>query len=293
MRVTESMLSSNFLRNLSNSYERYEKYFNQLETGKKISRPSEDPVVAMMGTKYRTEVNHIEQYTRNLSTAYNWMDSSDDALSQANDVLQRIQELVTEASNDTYSESDRKDAEREIEQLRKQLESIANSTVAGKYIFNGTDTSEKPVDLSVNPPRFSQNREAVTVKMADGVEIRINTDVTNVFGEKLFQDLSDLREALQNGVSGEKISGFLSNIQEHLDHVTSAQAELGARQNRVDMMKNRLEDQAVTAKKILSDNEDANMEEVITNLLTQESVHRAALAAGSRIIQPTLMDFLR
>jgi flagellar hook-associated protein 3 FlgL len=285
------MLTSNFLRNLSSSYERLGKYQEQLETGKKINRPSDDPVVALMGMKYRTEVNHIEQYTRNLSTAYSWMDSSDDALSQATDVLQRIKELVTEASNDTYSDGDREDAEKEIEQLKHQLESIANTTVAGKYIFNGTATSEKPVDLATST--FSQNQDAVKVKVSEGVEIQINTDTTNVFGEELFQDINDLQQALQNGSSSQEVGDFLSKIQRHLDQVTAAQAELGARQNRVDMMKDRLDGQMVTAKKILSDNEDADMEKVITNLITQESVHRAALAAGARIIQPTLMDFLR
>lgn len=63
--------------------------------------------------------------------------------------------------------------------------------------------------------------------------------------------------------------------------------------NRLDLVENRLSEQEVIAKRVMSDNEDADMEKVIMNLKTQESVHRAALAAGSRIIQPTLLDFLR
>jgi flagellar hook-associated protein 3 FlgL len=63
--------------------------------------------------------------------------------------------------------------------------------------------------------------------------------------------------------------------------------------NRVELMEDRINQQEVIAKKVLSDNEDVDMERVITDLKVQESVHRAALAVGARIIQPTLVDFLR
>src|SRR5699024_5081330 len=124
MRVSESMITGNFLRNLSNSYNRLLKYQNQLSTGKKISRPSDDPVVAMMGMQYRTDLNHIEQYDRNLATAYKWMDSSDDALSEANDVLKRVYELLIEASNDTYEGDQRAAIGEEVGQLKEQLATI-------------------------------------------------------------------------------------------------------------------------------------------------------------------------
>jgi len=63
--------------------------------------------------------------------------------------------------------------------------------------------------------------------------------------------------------------------------------------NRVELIENRLDQQEVIATQMMSNNEDVDYTEAITKLITQESLHRAALSAGARIIQPTLLDFLR
>lgn len=302
MRVTQSMLTTNFLRNLSDSYQRLAKYQNQLSTGKKISRPSDDPVVAMLGMEYRTNLNHVEQYQRNLSTAYKWLNSSEDALKEATSIMQRVYELTVQASNGTYDESQRKDVAVEIDQLKKQMATVANTKVAGKYIFNGTNTKGldnggefvKPYDSSgrikVTDPAI---KKAVKIEVNDGVEIRVNVDPTEVFSGGLFNTLNSLQNALATGEPAEDIGGYLSEIKKQMDNIVSERAELGARYDRVEMIEKRLGQQKVIATQILSDNEDVDLEKVIMNLKIQESVHRAALATGARIMQPTLMDFLR
>lgn len=260
-----------------------------MTTGKKITRPSDDPVVAMMGMKYRSNLTQVEQFERNLSTVYKWMDNSEAALDDATAVMQRVRELVVQASNGTYEGGQREDIAEEIEQLKQQMASIANTKVAGQYIFNGTDTTTKPF---VNG-QFSANSDAVMIEVNDGIEIRVNVDPDKAFGEDLFRDLNELQETLETGGSEEEIGDFLSTIQDHLDDIVSVRAELGARYNRVELIEERISEQKVIATNLLSDNEDVDMEKVIMNLKMQESVHRAALAVGARIMQPTLMDFLR
>ena len=109
----------------------------------------------------------------------------------------------------------------------------------------------------------------------------------------MFQDLTALAADLRNGADGQEINQYLDDFQGHMDQILAARAELGARYNRVEMIDDRLGEQKVIATRILSENEDAVLEEVIMHLKMQESVHRAALAVGARILQPTLMDFLR
>ncbi|MGA4718542.1 flagellar hook-associated protein FlgL [Fictibacillus nanhaiensis] len=298
MRVTQSMLSSNMLRHISNSYESMAKTQEQLTTGKKISRPSDDPVVAMKGMTYRTNLTEVEQYKRNLSEAYNWMENSDAALDKATSVMQRIRELTVQASNGTYEESQKGMIGKEIEQLKDHLVSIANTQVAGKYIFNGNDTTNKPVDLS-KTPYVSENPNPVNIELSQGIEIAVNIDPKNVFTHTagtpesgLFGDINELLKALE-GTSGEDVSGFLDKLDSHMNNLVAERAELGARYNRVELIDARVGEQEVIANRILSDNEDADIERVITDLKMQESLHRAALGVGSRIMQPTLMDFLR
>lgn len=270
----------------------------QLTTGKKISRPSDDPVVAMKGMTYRTNLTEVEQYKRNLSEAYNWMDNSDAALDKATSVMQRIRELTVQASNGTYEESQKGMIGKEIEQLKEHLVSIANTQVAGKYIFNGNDTTNKPVDLS-KTPSVSTNANPVNLELSQGIEVAVNINPKNVFTHTagtpesgLFGDINELMKAL-DGTSGEEISGFLDKLDSHIDYLVAERAELGARYNRIELIDARVSEQEVIANRILSDNEDADIERVITDLKMQESLHRAALGVGSRIMQPTLMDFLR
>jgi flagellar hook-associated protein 3 FlgL len=300
MRVTQGMLAENMLRNLSASYARLGKYQDQLATGKKINRPSDDPVVAMKGMAYRTNLTEVEQFKRNFSEAHNWIESSDAALDEATQVLQRIRELVVQASNDTYDASQRASIAQEVQQLTDHLVSIANTKVGDKYIFNGTNTLQQPVDLNRTPP-VSTNKNEVKFELSQGIYIPVNVDPTKVFsydsstpGKGLFSDLQSLNKDLNDATkSGKDFSQYLSYIDNHINNFLNARAELGARMNRIELMENRVDQQEVIANRMLSDNEDADIERVITDLKTQESVHRAALGVGARIIQPTLLDFLR
>jgi flagellar hook-associated protein 3 FlgL len=291
MRVTQGILSNNMLRYINKSFERMEKYQNQLATGKKISRPSDDPVVAMKGIEYRSNLTQIEQYKRNLSEAYTWMESSDSALDKATQALQRIRELVVQASNDTYEISQRQSIANEIRELKDHLASIANTKIGDKYIFNGSDTTTPPVDLGGGI--YPTNSDPVEIEVFSGVRMQVNIDPTNVFSSALFTDINNLEADLNGGSTGAVIGNYLNVIDGHIQNFVAERAELGARYNRVELVDQRVQTQEVVANRIIADNEDADLERVITDLKMQESVHRAALGVGARVMQPTLLDFLR
>lgn len=291
MRVTQSMLAHSSLRHLNNSFSRLGDLQDQLSTGKKITRASQDPVVAMNGMRYRTQVLEVKQFKRNLSEVYNWMEATDSALDKATQVLHRVRELVQQAANDTYEENQRASIAKEVGQLIEEMATIANTKSNNKYIFNGTNTTEKPVSFDGT---VSENDANVEIELLKGVYIPVNSNPTNVFTDKLFNDLRTIQSALENDeTTGENLTGYLEIIDGHMNNVVNERAEVGARYNRVEMIQARLEEQEVIATRIMSDNEDADLEEVIIHLITQENVHRAALGAGARIIQPTLLDFLR
>lgn len=296
MRVTQSMLSNNMLRNLSNNYNKMGKLQDQLTTQKRITRPSDDPVVAMLGLGYRDSLNKVQQYSRNISEATNWLDSTDDAISQGVKVLQRIRELTVQASNGTYEEGQRGAIAVEVDQLKKQLETIAQTQVGGKYIFNGKNTNKAPtagdfsVELSDDDIELSDDIE---LEIFDGIKLNVNTKGSELF-KSVFNTLDSLKNKLEDKTASDTdISGFLKKLDSEIDHFLKIQADVGAKQNRVDMMKDRLSSQEIIATEVMSKNEDVEIEKVITELITQESVQRAALSVGARIIQPSLVDFLR
>jgi flagellar hook-associated protein 3 FlgL len=294
MRVTQSMLSNNMLSNLTKSFERLGKYQDQISSRSKITRPSDDPVVAMKGITYRRNLQEVEQFKRNFSEAYNWADNSDASLDKAGLAIHRIRELVVQVSNDTYDSSQRESVSKEIEQLKEHLIELANTKVGDKYIFNGTDTLNKPVDAGTVPITVSSNTNTVEIELSKGVYIPVNVIPNQIFSADMFNDIDALITSLKDPLSdGSTLSPYLQKFDNHLGNATNSRSDLGARVNRMELMETRIDQQEVISTKILSENEGVDLEKTITEMLAQESIHRAALSVGSRIIQPTLMDFLR
>ncbi|WP_163144129.1 flagellar hook-associated protein FlgL [Bacillus sp. 22-7] len=286
MRVTQSMLSNNMLRNLSNSYSRMDKLQDQISTQKKFTKPSDDPVAAMMGMNYRTDLNRVQQFTRNIGEVRNWVDSTDDALDKGVLALQRIRELTLQASNGTLEEDQRKAVAEEVKQLKEHLQNLGDTQVGGKYIFNGNQTNVKPSESG-----FQSG--TIELEVFSGIKIPVNTEGKAIFGDMLSDDgdIQKLITALET--NDPAVGDMLESVDKNIDNFLSARALIGAKQNRVELMEDRLSQQEVFSTRILSDNEDIDMEKAIIELTTQESIHRAALSVGARIIQPSLTDFLR
>ncbi|MEH7384278.1 flagellar hook-associated protein FlgL [Bacillus sp. JJ1521] len=295
MRITQTMLSNNMLRNLNSSYGRLAKYQEQLYTQKKITRPSDDPVVAIKGMQNRTSLIEVEQHERNLGNVYSWLENSEDSLEKAGDVIHRVSELVTQANNGSLTNNDRQKINTEIEQLKEHMLSIANTQVAGKYIFGGSNTNEQPINYDGTNYTYNGNQDKIEIEVSKGVKLQVNQTADTLFAGAL-KDLHDFQIAINDPALGENdpdLSRFIEGFQSHLDTITAARSKIGAATNRAELIESRLSSQKIIATKMISDNEDIDVEEVIMNLKTQESIHRAALSVGSSIIQPTLVDFIR
>lgn len=300
MRVTQSMLSNNMLRNLNNSYGKMSKLQDQINSGSKITRPSDDPVIAVKGMGYRRDLAKVEQYTRNMITANSWLDSTDESLNQVGEQMKRVRELVIQAANDTNTPEEREKMKMEIDQIRQQLQDVGNTNISGSYIFSGTKTNE-PLFTggSINP---NANEENVKIEIYDGIQLSVNSP-----GKDLFKNIDEMMGKISDLLGDPNITG--KDIDDMLGGVSSsstnnditamhnkaleAQADIGARQNRVEMMENRLSIREVNVTKQLSDNESVDYSKAITEMVTHESIHQAALSVGAKIIQQTLVDFIR
>lgn len=287
MRVTQSMISNNTLRNISQSYSKLSKLNDQSVSGKKFDKPSDDPVAAMLAMSYRTDLNKIEQFQQNISTSQNWVNSTDDALSAVGDALQKIRELTVQVSNGTLEDSQRSYIGLEIKELKKQISDLADTQVGDKYIFGGTKTDQRPSDDLLNA------MGTVEIEVFSGITLPLNIEGASIFSD-MFKGIDQLTQAIDDpNTDPATFTNFIAVIDQQLDVVLTNRAVVGARQNRVDLMESRLIQQEIFSTRILSDNEDVDLERVLIDLTTQESVHRAALGVGAKIMQPTLMDFLR
>lgn len=297
-RVTQSMLSTNMLRNLNTSYSKMSKLQDQINSGRKFTRPSDDPVAAVKGMDYRVQLDKVQQHTRNLNEAYAWVDTTDASLSEVTNALTRVQELITQAANDTNTSEEREKIDVEIAQIQQQIRDIANTQMGGKYIFSGTNTHKPLFDENGigDPVIFTGLEQNVEAEVGEGITITVNTpgyQLFNSIDEMLTRVTSTTGGLNDPTIGGDAIGSFLSDIQKNVGEVLNEQAQIGATQNRVDLIANRLSIQEVNVTKQMSLNEDTDYAKAITEMATQESIHQAALSVGAKIIQQTLVDFIR
>lgn len=309
MRVTQSMLSNTMLRNLNSSYTRMATLQQQISTGSKLLRPSDDPVGVTKAMSYRTQLTQNAQYDENLDTATKWLDTTDTTLGSVTSAMTRVQELITQAANDTNQTTDREKMLIEIKQIQQEIHDLANTKVGDTYLFSGTRTNEPLYKKDDATGEITFNGESVNIEIYNNIQLEINT----TGAMKMFGKIDEVFAKIETALSGEDTDGVTSGldigsilggtnsdedkeyttIQGSIDLVLMERATVGAKQNRVDMMADRLALQKEALTKQQSNVEDVEYEEAITNLITQESIHRASLSVGGRIIQQTLVDFIR
>jgi len=316
MRITNNMLINNIMVHLSNNLNRTMKYQNQLATGKKISMPSDDPIVASKALKLRTDVAEIQQFSRNTDDAYSWMEITEATIGQISEVLQRFREITVQAANGTNTPDDLQKIGAEAGELITQVIQLANTSYAGRYIFSGFKT-DKPLLKSDGTFNVDVAKdEFIQFEIGIGDRINVNVPGSDLFhkgadataGEKssLIDVLTkikdfinanleneDVKNELQEKEQHELISEYLGVLDQEIENLLRVRAGLGARMNRVELTGNRLDEDYVSFTKLMSLNEDVDIAEAIMNLNNEYNVYQASLSTTARVIQPSLVDYLR
>lgn len=186
MRVTNNMLVSNMMRNLNNNLRRLDKYQNQMATGKRVHRPSDDPVRASRALKLRTDLSRLEQYKKNSNNALSWIEVTESAVAEVGDVLQRARELTVRAATGTLSADDKQKIVDEMKQLKDHLISAGNTNYAGRYLFSGYHTDKKLFDsdgsFNIDITSSSlKNKPTTTVEVSVGEDIQVSTNGLDIF----------------------------------------------------------------------------------------------------------------
>lgn len=163
MRITNTMMADNVIRNINNNMQRLNDSQEENSTGEKIQQASEDPIAATKGLKYRSYIAQIEQYQSNATDATSWMTTTEDALSSLTKAVQQIRDLTSEASSDALSGSDYTDIASEISELEESTVEFLNTQYAGRYVFAGYNTDSAPYELTSTTITDSTTGEKTTV----------------------------------------------------------------------------------------------------------------------------------
>ncbi|SYX86506.1 flagellar hook-associated protein FlgL [Paenibacillus alvei] len=297
MRITQSMMSSSMMKNLQNNYKRLDKYQEQLMTNRRLNRPSDDPVGVASALHYRAEISSTTQFTENVEDADSFMKFTDTVMNEATQIVQKLSELAVQGGTDTVPADARENIAREVEQLYTHLVSLGNSQFKGRYIFNGQRTNQQPYPEDPANEKYTLDDGVVQYQVGAGIYVDVNMLGDKVFGkfgdaDNLFTIVNDMKKALLSDNTG-GIAGAIPKLQGALEKLVIGQAEVGAKQNRLEFTTSRLEDLNMNYVSLQSATEDIDMPKVITELKTAESIFQASLDTIARISRPSLLDFLR
>lgn len=141
MRVTNQMVTNSSLRNMQKSMQRVSGLNEQVTTGKKISAPSEDPVVAIRALKLRTTCDQLDQYKKkNIPDALSWLDTTQTSIQNVFNRLDDVYAYCEQGASDTYQTKDRQTIINELYALKDAIYSEGGTTYAGRYLFSGYKT---------------------------------------------------------------------------------------------------------------------------------------------------------
>ena len=317
MRVTNNMLVNNMVYNLNQNLKTLEKLQYQKATGKKFRVPSDDPIGTSKSLKFNTDISKLEQYQRNAKDAMSWMNDTEAALGEIVEVFHRVNKLTVDAANGTKTPEDLLKIKEEIGELKGHIVQIGNTTYAGRHIFSGYMTDEPLLDKDGNYNIDLKMEEVFEYNV--GVSERVNVNIVGikVFGVGDVPDNSDdFKNAFTQGTAGsgttptiiqvfedlsnalksndqDTIQKALGNIDASFEQILTVRSEVGAKMNRLELTEKKLGVQINNVKELLSYNEDVDMAEISMEINMAENVYVSSLMTGAKIIQPTLVEFLR
>lgn len=312
MRVTNRYMANNIINSIHNNLSSLARSQEQLATSKRLLRPSDDPNVMSQFLSIKSTLSYIEQYNRNIRDGLSYLDISDSSMGAIGDVLAKAGEYTVQAANDTYSAGDRAAVAEQIDKMIDIVVDLGNTSVGGRYIYAGTNNGAPPFERVGDTIIYKGDTGEVRREVLAGTNYRIdcpgittagapgvfgsavdNGDGTyTVTGDGIFKVLFDLRDRLNSNDSA-GLQTSISDLQLETDSLLGYRVQVGARTNHFETLQSMLLDQETKLTENLKNIEGADMARLSIEYSQQQLTYEAALAAGSKMLQTSLLDFLR
>ena len=182
MRITNKIMQNNSLSNINTNKVSQDKLNTMMSTQKKITKPSDDPVIAIRSLRLRSSVTTITQYyEKNVPDAKSWLEVTEDSLKNVTDVLTDMIQQVTKGASETLESKDREVVIEQLKELRKELYSTGDADYAGRYIFTGyrTDTSLSFTEAKTQKYTITEQLDSSAI---DEI-MHVNTKIKDAAGE--------------------------------------------------------------------------------------------------------------
>jgi flagellar hook-associated protein 3 FlgL len=241
----------------------------------------------------RTDSRTADQYGRNADDGMAWLGTIDSALTGAMDQVHRVRDLVIQgmSSGAAGSADGREAIAVEVDNIRASLIGVANTKYLDRPVFGGNTAGTAAY---ADDGSYIGDEGAVLRAVGDNTKVKVNATGSEAFGSgdtQLFDVLKTISDKLRTDPAS--LGDEMSKLDASSTIMQTRLSDVGARYGRIEYMKQASEDRNLNLKTQLSDIEDIDLPKTITDMQLQQAAYQASLAAASKVVQPSLVDFLR
>ena len=277
--------------NLSTTSTALNQLYVKSSTGTEVAKASDNPSAVAPILGCRSDIVKGERYVENCKHVQDNLSTSEIYIDAVEELLTRAKEIAVTGANDSLSASDKATLADEVSQLQEELLDLANTQVAGKYLFAGYNDQTQP--FAGSPVTYAGTGDHQMIEVSPG-----STVAKNITGEELFLSpvnlfttLEDLHTALTSSDSA-AVSAMLTPLEEAADQVRTQQSALGNTSARMDDMISMHENALLLVESTLSRQQDADLTEVLSEISKMELALEATMQVTARVSSLSLMDYL-
>ncbi len=295
-RVTENTIHRNSLRDIQRTAEAFARAQQQVSSGRRLDRASDDPAAAVVALKERAEIRSVDRYREA-------NDSVDARLRVVDTVLSDIISSITTATSraaagrtTVLTAEQREAVALEIDGAREAIFTAVNTSFRGVFLFAGANNTTAP---------YSKAGIAVSAYQGDANVVRVDTSRTSTAAvtldggavmqggaaQDLFQVLDGLATAVRNGDMA-SIDAGIASLDEAFTRVTTAQSGVGATLSALPTEKARLDEMRRASDGRRSQAEEISLAEAISEMTRAQQAQQVAIAAAGTSQKRSLMDYL-
>jgi flagellar hook-associated protein 3 FlgL len=331
MRITNNMLSNQFLSGYQTSLSRLNDIQEKVDSNKDINRPSDDPVRVVRSLGFSAADSANTMFTQNANDAISWMTTSDSNISTIINTMNSISTAVSSAiaavPNTSYDA-----ISQQVNEQIKQLVENGNAKIGGRYVFGGQNDNVPPftatydTDGNVTSVVYNGTYDGevaagdssgtITMQVSPGeanaLRDKVNVDGQDLFGTmdtttdppnklpKIFQQLIEIKQHLSDiktgagtpPVTAATLSDDLGTITDASNSITAAQTAVGARQLAYQTILGRLKTDSVTIASDVENNEGIDVAKVSIDLQRAQNGYNTLLSLGANVLPKSLLDYL-
>ncbi len=300
LRTPSTTQSRQALLDLQRTKERLALNQTRITSGKRLTRPGDDPTAAALILDFGNSIQANTQFIKQADSALSFLTSSEDVVTAAIDSNMRLQELAQQGLNATNTGTSSAIIS-ELDGIRANLLSLANTKDQGKYLFAGTRTQTVPFVDAAPPaaPTWAGNSGTISLDVSASTSVATNIPGDQVFlgvggpaGSNFFQAITDLRAALLVPNNAAGIQAAANDLSTSLDFLSKVRTDLGGRQSSLLSLKDMLSEFNLNLQDLQNTQQDTDYPQAMTEFTSDTTIQSAALSAMAKTNKANLFDYL-